>query len=68
MLSRVIQKALSPVSVSYLVFGLEVPHAHIHLVPRFVNDNHPRGPNPERTMKLPSDQMEMIAKRIRESF
>jgi histidine triad (HIT) family protein len=67
-LSIAVQKALNPLVISYVVYGLGVPHAHIHLIPKFKNDNHPAGPNPEKTMKLPKEEMEDIAKKIRESF
>jgi histidine triad (HIT) family protein len=66
--SIAIQKALNSILVSYVVYGLGVPHAHIHLIPKFENDNHPAGPNPEKTIKLPKEEMERIAKKIRESF
>jgi histidine triad (HIT) family protein len=64
-LSRAIQKALSPMVVSYVVYGLGVPHAHIHLIPKFPNDNHPAGPNPEKTMDLPEKEMEEIVGKIK---
>lgn len=34
-----IQQSLHPEFVSYLTMGNEVPHAHIHLLPRYPNDN-----------------------------
>lgn len=64
-LSRIIKKALNPLLVSYIVYGLGVPHAHIHLIPKFENDNHPHGPNPENTMKLSDKEMQDIAEKIR---
>ena len=67
-ISRVIQKSLNPLVVSYVVYGLGIPHAHIHLIPKFENDEHPLGPNPEKTQKLSKDEMESIAKKIKESF
>lgn len=67
-LSRVIQKALKPLVVSYVVYGLGVPHAHIHLIPRFENDAHPMGPNPEKTMELSEKEMREIAKKIANSL
>jgi len=67
-ISKIIKKALNPLVVSYVVYGLGVPHAHIHLIPKFQNDEHPLGPNPEKIKKLPKEEMEKIAKKIRESF
>lgn len=67
-LSRIIQKALKPILVSYIVYGLCVLHAHIHLVPKFENDAHPMGPNPEKTLKLSDKEMRQIAQKIKNSL
>lgn len=67
-ISKTIQKALNPLVVSYMVYGLGVPHAHIHLIPKFENDAHPAGPNPEKTMKISDKEMKRIAEKIRKSF
>ena len=32
--TKAIQKALKPIFVTYLTYGLQVPHAHIHILPR----------------------------------
>lgn len=64
-LSKIIQKALNPLLVSYVTYGLGVPHAHIHLIPKFKGDNHPEGPNPEKTMKISDQEMRNIAEKIR---
>lgn len=60
-----IKKAFPCVKVGMAVLGLEVPHAHIHLVPM----------NSERDMlfsnpklKLTEEEFEEIAARIRENF
>jgi histidine triad (HIT) family protein len=63
-LSKVIQEALNPKVVSYVVYGLGVPHAHIHLIPKFEGDQHPLGPNPEKTIKYKEGEMEEVAKKI----
>ena len=63
-LSRVIKKALNPILVSYVVYGLGVPHAHIHLIPKFEGDQHPQGPNPEKTMTYKDGEAEEVAEKI----
>jgi histidine triad (HIT) family protein len=63
-LSRIIKKALNPILVSYVVYGLGVPHAHIHLIPKFEGDQHPKGINPEKTTKYKEGEMEEVAKKI----
>jgi len=67
-LSKSIKKALNPILVSYVVYGLGVPHAHIHLIPKFKNDDHPMGPNPEKTKKLPDAEMKKIAESIKKAL
>ena len=63
-----IGKAFPCRKVGEAVLGLEVPHAHIHLIPRF-------SPHDDFSMHFGNHQdqynptlMEAIAKRIRESF
>lgn len=33
-ITKALQKALKPTFVTYVTHGLEVPHAHIHILPR----------------------------------
>lgn len=33
-ITKAIQKSLKPDFVSYITYGLEIPHAHIHIMPR----------------------------------
>lgn len=60
-LTRTLQGALSPVFVSYVTHGLEVPHAHIHILPRQKDEN-VFVPQP-----IPSspEELEHIASKIR---
>lgn len=37
-ITRAIHKALNPYFVTYVTHGLEIPHAHIHIMPRQKND------------------------------
>lgn len=36
--TEIIQAKLNPVFISYLTMGNDVPHAHIHLIPRYQDD------------------------------
>ena len=63
-LSKAVKKAMDCNLVSYVVYGLGVPHAHIHLIPKFEGDQHPLGPNPEKTVELSEQEMKDIAKKI----
>jgi len=51
--------------IGVAVIGLEVPHVHIHLVPLRsmddINFNRPK-------LKVPSEEMESLAKKIKASF
>ncbi len=33
-ITKAIQSVMKPLYVTYLTYGLEVPHAHIHIIPR----------------------------------
>jgi histidine triad (HIT) family protein len=45
--------------------GISVPHAHVHLVPRFEDDGHGELPDPKILREIPDQEMEDIAARIR---
>lgn len=60
-----IKKAIPCVKVGQCVLGLEVPHAHIHLVP-MQSEADLRFTNPR--VELIKDEFEEIAKSIRENL
>ncbi len=60
-----IKKAIPCVKVGQCVLGLEVPHAHIHLVP-MQSETDLRFTNPR--VELTKDEFEEIAKSIRENL
>ncbi len=59
------KKAVPCKRIGVAVIGLEVPHAHIHLVPMNeigdINFTRPK-------MQLPKEELEAIAREIREAF
>jgi len=63
-----IQKAMNTEFVASGIAGNDIPHAHIHLVPRYDNDSHGGWIKPENIKKIPKEEMEKIARKIRESF
>mgnify|MGYP001016239465 CR=1 FL=1 len=67
-LSKAIQKALNPTIVAKVVYGLGVPHAHIHLVPKFDNDGHIGGINPNNNKQISSEEMINLTKLINSSI
>lgn len=60
-----IEKAISCKRVGMMVIGLEVPHAHIHLVP-IQKEGDLNLSNPK--LKLSSDEFIEIADKIKEAF
>lgn len=64
-IAHAIEKAVPCKRIGIAVIGLEVPHAHIHLIPlatvNAINFSDPK-------LNLPKETMEEIAKTIREKF
>ena len=63
-IERGLEKALSPLRVLVLVFGDEVEHAHVHLVPRFKDDGHKGSITLGNTKEIPKEEMNKIAEKI----
>lgn len=59
-ITKAMQKALNPYFISYLTYGLDVPHAHIHILPRYGEG----GIFPE-TKKFSPEEMEKIKESIK---
>ena len=66
-LSQAIQIATNCLIVSKVVYGLGVNHAHIHLIPKYENDDHIGGIHPNNIKNLNSAEMTIIAKKISDS-
>lgn len=67
-LSQTIQKATGAILISKIVYGLGVPHAHIHLVPKYENDGHDGGINPTNIKNISEADFIKIASAIKNSF
>jgi histidine triad (HIT) family protein len=63
--ARAIEKAIPCRRVGLMVIGLEVPHAHIHLIP-IQKEGDMNLSNPK--LKLSSDEFTEIAEKIRQEF
>ncbi len=61
--TNAMKKAFNPSFITYVTHGLEVPHAHIHILPRF----HEKEFVPE-IKKFPKSELETIAKEIRNNI
>lgn len=55
------QKVLNAESVSLLTLGYEVPHAHIRIIPRYLNDHHPKGIDTSINVNTSKEEMARIA-------
>lgn len=64
-IAKAVEKAIPCKRIGVAVIGLEVPHAHIHLVPlnnvSDINFSRPK-------LSFPKDEMEAVAERIREKL
>jgi diadenosine tetraphosphate (Ap4A) HIT family hydrolase len=45
-----------------------VPHAHVHVIPRFPGDGHAEFVNAQNVKNIPSEKMKRIAEKIRNGF
>lgn len=65
-LTKAVQKAMNPYFISYLTYGLDVPHAHIHIIPYYREVS----PTEAITLKenLSKQELAEIASKIRQSL
>lgn len=61
-ITRAMQKSLKPDFVTYVTHGLQVSHAHIHIMPRQQKSG---GDYVPEIIKLSSDRFKTIAEKIR---
>ncbi len=67
-IANVLKKAFETDYVVSLVFGEEVGHAHIWLVPRFSNDGHGASIDLNNTKELSENEMILAAKKIKDNL
>ncbi len=67
-IAKVLQKSMKTEWVFCAVAGTEIPHSHIHLIPRFENDGHEEFVKWNAVKKLSKEEMENIAEKIRNAF
>ncbi|MBI5002942.1 HIT domain-containing protein [Candidatus Woesearchaeota archaeon] len=64
---KIAKKLVSNMNAKYVHFvtwGLEVPHAHIHVVPRYEDDHHEGFLQWEKSLKLSQDEMKEISGKL----
>ncbi|MDP2908022.1 MAG: HIT family protein [Nanoarchaeota archaeon] len=67
-LGNAMKKAFNTDYVVSMVFGQEVPHAHVWLVPRFENDGHGGAIKLENIKKLTNEEMKEAAEKLKKSL
>ncbi|OGF27071.1 hypothetical protein A2303_04330 [Candidatus Falkowbacteria bacterium RIFOXYB2_FULL_47_14] len=65
-IANALRRAMGTEWVVSAVFGEEVVHAHVWLVPRFSGDGHGGSLDPGNVKKISADEMKEIAEKIRE--
>ena len=60
-ITRAMQKSMNPEFVTYVTHGLEVPHAHIHILPRMKGET---SFVPE-TKQFKKEEFEEVARKLR---
>lgn len=60
--TKKVQSGLKPEYVTYLTYGLDVPHAHIHIFPR-----HGEAAGGTKRIEVSKEEMKEIAKKIAEA-
>lgn len=63
--AQALQKAMETEWIVMGVAGNDIPHAHIHLVPRFKDDGHGGFVKPENIKKIPEEEMKKIQNKIK---
>jgi len=67
-INRGLETALKPEWVALAVAGLGVPHAHIHVVPRFPNNGHGEYLDSKNIKKIPEGEMKIIVDKIKKAI
>ena len=62
------RKAFQTEQIVSLIFGEEVPHAHIWLVPRLANDGHGESINLKNNKSFTPTELQKFAEQIKEAF
>jgi diadenosine tetraphosphate (Ap4A) HIT family hydrolase len=65
--ARMIGRVFSPCHVNYLLLGNIVPHLHVHVVPRYLDDAAPERPLPWTPVEVSVDQYARQYEQLREA-
>ena len=62
---RVVERVFTPCHVNYLLLGNIVPHLHVHVVPRYLDDSAPERPLPWNTSAVPDELFTAQSQQLR---
>ncbi len=62
------EKSLEPRRVMLAVLGDDIPHVHVHLVPRYPDDGHGGAIKFSKRFSLPEEKMEKLAGKVRSAL
>lgn len=60
----ILNSELKPKYISFLTVGNQVPHAHIHIIPRYENDPHREGIDATKRLSSTSEELQEVAHKI----
>jgi len=64
MVTQKINQGLKPFFVTYLTMGMQVNHAHVHIIPRYENDNLVNEFAPNLRLQLSNEELINISSKI----
>lgn len=65
---RAIEHVFKPCHVNYLMLGNIVPHLHVHIVPRYLDDSAPERPLPWNTSQVPQELFNTRFRELRDAM
>lgn len=57
--ARIIEKVFEPCQLNYQLLGNAVPHVHVHIVPRYLDDPSPERPLAFEVERVPDDEIDV---------
>jgi diadenosine tetraphosphate (Ap4A) HIT family hydrolase len=65
--ARAVEQVFTPCHVNYLLLGNTVPHLHVHVVPRYLDDAAPERPLPWNAVPVPEELFAARFQQLREA-
>jgi len=65
--ARMIERVFSPCHMNFMLLGNLVPHLHVHVVPRYLDDAAPERPLPWTPIEVSADDYSKQQEQLREA-